>query len=1142
MTCPSCKHKNPHSQKFCGNCGARLVPSPEKGAAERKRVTVLVAELSGFASRSEALSPEEALALWTRCREALEGVVRKYQGTLVNTWGDRALAFYGFPKGPERALRAAMEMPFAVAGVSQGLNPPLSIAAGIHCGEAILAPAEGQDPKGYTFLGQTVKLAQALQGLAQPGEVLGSEQIVREVEGLFDFEATTSISLPAVQDLPLTVYRLLGIRRAGIGRALTPFVGREEEMEAMKAWAQEALNGEGRVLCVVGEAGVGKSRLKYELRRFLAQHHAEVVETKALSSGRNFSYWVFREVLRELLRLSPQEGRSEIHARLAVLGGVLELGSQDIEHLAWLLHAESRSQSGASRLDPRAQKAATFLAMKRLLLTLAGRRPLVLVFEEMQWSDSLTRELLTFLVRAISKVPILIFCLYRPEYEPEWAGWEKVKVIPLSELGLEASRRLMAGLLGWKEVPQELAQAVLERAEGNPFFLEELLRSLSEQGVLAWRGERCELVGRLEEAQLPDLLQALIAARIERLPEAEKRVLQAAAVIGRSFPLALLERVCSDSPVKAEREVLSGLEEAGMMFLKARDGEPEYYFKQLLTQEEVYHSLSRTQAQELHGKVARALEAVYPDRNQDFLELLAWHYGQAREAKKEIEYLLASGDKQRENGQMSEAIAAYGQALELLLNPPEALSQDANEERRKRYQAHFGRAKAYQSLGRLSEGIADFERALEAAELLGDPGSTSPALNALAALLCRLARYPEALAHADRALKLAEAASLEPEIAASLAHQGEVLREQGNAEQAIALFEQAVARYRKLGGRQALAEGLNQLAQLCAEQGQFDRALTLYEEAVAIRRELGDSYGLASSLALLGDLRSQRGDRLEALTAYEESLSIQRELGDKLGVASSLIRQGKFLAAQGETAKALAAYQESAVLDREMGDRRALASSLTASGELLRALGQNAEALEAYEEAFLIQMQMGDRFEMGKALGAIGELHALGGRYEDALRSQGEAAALHRELGNGMELARDLARLGDILLSLDRPEEALAKVEEGLGLAVGLHSRQTRADLLVTLGRIKTLLGSADDAWDAIMEGMDQARELSLQGVVVKGWLALGDLAVEKGDGKESKKCYEAGFDAARAAGLAFWTKELERKMGHVESDQGEGG
>jgi len=1137
MNCPSCKHKNAHGQKFCGNCGSRLVASPgKKNEAERRRVTLLAAEVSGFASRCESLPPEEALELLYRCLEAFEGAARNQEGTLIRSFRNEALVLFwtegAKEKGAEQALRAALEMQAALAGIGMGGEMPLSLAAGIHQGEVVFAQAGGKESKTSAVLGEAVAVARGLQEAAQPGEILGSEPVVREVEGLFEFEAAHSLTLKESRG-PLTAFRLLGIRRAGIGRALTPLVDREEELEAMRAWAEEALSGKGRVLCLVGEAGAGKSRLKYELKRFLAEKYVEVVEAAALSYGRSFSYWPFLEILRELLRLSPQDGHSEIHARLSVLGGVLELGGHDVEHLAWLLHAQLPNGPGI-RLDPPAQKAATFLAMKRLLLTLSERRPLVLMLEDMQWSDPLTRELLAFLVGALSRAPILMVCLYRPEYDPEWIGRPEVKVIPVRELEPESIRLLMAKLLGWEEVPTDLAQAVLGRAEGNPFFLEELLRSLSEQGVLAWRGERCERVGRLEQAEIPDTLQTLVAARVDKLPETEKRVLQRASTIGRSFSLALLERVCQDGP-KGWREALATLEEEGMIFLHARDGEPEYHFKQLLTREAACQSLARGAARECHGEVARALESLFPDRAQEVPELLAWHWGQAGEVRKEVEYLLRAGDRHRENVQNAEAVAAYGQALELLLSPGPDKAGDPNEERRRRFQAHFGRAKAFEYLGRLPEGIADGEHALEAAEILGDTPKTVVALNGLASLHGRRAEYRETLSHAGRALKMAETTSLESEAAASLLLLAMAHRERGSSDKAFPFVERAVALHRKLGERQPLVADLTLLAFLLAEKGNPDRALGLLEEATALCRENGDSFGLASSLASIAGFRAQKGDADAALAAYEESLAIRRELGDRLGVAATLITLGAFHSGGGEHAKALKAYQESAALSRELGDRRGLAAALVYSGQALRDQGQHPEALEVYEEAFLIQMQLGDRPGMGASLTAIGDLHAQGGRWEEALRSQSEAAALHRDLGSGKELAQDLCRMGEALLSLDRPEEAQARVEEGLAFTAGIQNRAPRADLLVTLGRVKTLLGSPEDAWDSIVEGMDLGREMDLQGVVVKGWLALGDLAMKKGDGKESRKCYEAAYDSAKAAGLAHWTRELEKKLGFEE-------
>ncbi|MHB8868968.1 MAG: AAA family ATPase [Thermoleophilia bacterium] len=732
MRCTSCGFDNPTEMRFCGGCGARLsavdqtaelkADSTALGSAppalvasevalphlsgltapphyttvagpaipgERRLVTVLFADLSGFTARSEKLDPEAARDLITACFDRLVPAIERYGGTVDKFVGDEIMALFGAPRAhendPERALRAAIDMRVAIAGFNRERRVPLAVHTGVNTGLVYAGDVGGGGRRDYSVMGDAVNLAARLKGLATPGEIVVGADTHRQAGHLFDWQAAGAVHVKGRAE-PVSVYRLLGSRAAPAsagGRQLqatrgisSPLVGRRAELATLGSALVRLQQGEGGIVSVIGEAGLGKSRLVAEAREEARKLGVSWLEGRTLSFGRTISYWPFLEILQQDTGIESDDSEAERFAKLARHIETL-FGDQSPEILPALATLLSLTlpedlKERVKNLDGEAMGHQLFRSMLFLVRRRAGQGPVVVVFEDVHWLDESSAAMVEHVLSAAAEAPALFVLVGRPEVDSPTetlrglarAGYaERYVEIILRPLSEREGAELVRNLIHLEELPAGLRETILQRAEGNPFFVEEVIRSLIDLGALAQDPHtgRWRVTEQAGEISIPGTVQGVILARIDRLDEDLKQVLLLASVIGRSFFYRVL-----DSIAEADRDLgraLTDLEARELVRERTRDPELEYIFKHALVQETTYESILLQRRRELHRRVASAIEELFADRPEEFYGLLAYHYSRAEDWEKAQQFLFKAGDQAGKIAADAEALAHYEQAM-----------------------------------------------------------------------------------------------------------------------------------------------------------------------------------------------------------------------------------------------------------------------------------------------------------------------------------------------------------------------------------------------------------------------------------------------------------------------------------------------
>ena len=657
---------------------------------ERKPVTILFTDIVGSTALAEKLDPEEWKEIVSEAHRRVSQAVYQYEGTIAQLLGDGVLAFFGAPvtheDDPIRAVRAALDIQEAIgkyAGELKGCVDDFQMRVGLNTGTVVVGSVGSDLHMEYLAIGDAVNLAARLQSAAWPGKVLISDSTARHVKTTFELQDLGEVSLKGKAE-PVITYEVIQAKAVpestrGFEELYSPLVGRACELGGLREVLESLLKGHGQIASVIGEAGIGKSRLAEEAHREftgrpIAPHW---IEGRALSYGQALSFWSITQLIYSDLGLS--DGDPEVRMRAALKRRLKELfaekDSELLPYLAKLLgvNLENGQAEKVRALDGETLKRQTLLCICRYFQRMAEVQPTVAVFEDLHWADPSSLEALQELLAVTDRAPLMLLLLFR--LEREHGSWQiKVRAetdyshryteIQLKPLSPNEQLRLVDNLLAIADLPEQVRGVILEHSEGNPFYLEEIVRSLIDQGAIRRAGDRWRATRELTDICIPETLEGVLLARIDRLQEDVRRTLQLASVIGRSFLYRLLEAIA-----QAEQQLdrhLAQLQRADLVREKAILPELEYMFKHSLTQEAAYNSLLLERRREFHRRVGEALEELFADRKEQYLGLLAHHFEAAGEHGKAVEYLVQAGDRARLTDEHSEAIGFYQRAAELL--------------------------------------------------------------------------------------------------------------------------------------------------------------------------------------------------------------------------------------------------------------------------------------------------------------------------------------------------------------------------------------------------------------------------------------------------------------------------------------------
>jgi class 3 adenylate cyclase/tetratricopeptide (TPR) repeat protein len=1024
LLCARCQTANAPDHKFCKQCGQSLaaasvpIPAGVTSASpqsytprylaekiltsrsalegERKEVTVLFCDVVGSSSLAERLDPEAMHQIMDRALRLMAEAIHRYEGTVNQFLGDGLMALFGAPVALEdhalRAVMAALMMRETMSAYNAELKAErdveIRLRLGLNTGMVVVGRIGDDLRMDYTAVGDTTNVAARLQSLAEPGTILIGEATQRLVEGYTRSAAQGPVQVKGRTE-PVQVYEVTGRRQGrsrlevSIERGLTPLVGRERELNLLHTCLTRVKAGRGQVVGIVGEPGIGKSRLLYEFHKALEGEPNIWLEGHCVAHGQNTPYLPLLEILRTSFQI--EDGDTALQLREKLRQGLRQLDVSFEELLPYVaeLFGLVIEDNTLAQLPPHLKQWKTFEALRAMTMAGSQRRPHVIVIEDLHWLDKASEEYLTFLIESLAGMPVLLLTTHRPGYAVRWAAKTYYTQIALDRLTPQEVEGLLQALLGADAWLLPLKQLLRERTEGNPFFLEESVRMLVENEVLTGERGVYRPAKPLQTIQVPSTVQAVLAARVDRLPAEDKHLLQTAAVIGKQIPLALLQAVAEQPEVEL-RGGLTRLQSGEFLYGIGLFPDMQYAFTHALTHEVAYGSLLQERRRALHARIIEAIEALYADRLTEWRDRLAYHvvrgevWSKAPVYFQEVSWkgfqhmdtssLWWRGEHQqyvefchRElsifahfrnfanqvvgyflNGQACHALGDYPRAIDFLQHNVGALEGDLLYERFDLPGLASVLSRAWwvwclAEQGMFGEGATHGEDAVQIAETGDHAYSLIIACVGLGTLYLQQGELPQAIAALERGASLSEdehLAQLFPLIAAPL---GAAYALCGRVAEGVSLLETAVERAAAMNFMGVQARRVAWLSEAYLLAGRRNEAMDLAVRALDLARAHQERGHEAWSLRLLGDIHTQQDPPAvePAETFYRQAVALAEELRMAPLLAHSLLGLGVLYVRSGRPQQARADLSTAVDLFRTMEMRRWL---LQAEAVLAQAL------------------------------------------------------------------------------------------------------------------------------------------------------------------------------------------------------------
>jgi serine/threonine protein kinase/tetratricopeptide (TPR) repeat protein len=1152
-----------------GEVGTGVLPQ-----GERRQTTILASGLSGYAELVERLVPEEVERVLMRLRQEAAEIVGRHGGMINHFTGEEMVLLFGIPTTHEddslRAVRTARELHRWVRALSEELErsagQSIRLHSGIDSGHVVAHPLGGAD-SGYRVAGVAAHVAARLAAQAAPDEVWISPECRRVISPFFETEVRPPLVVRE-REQPLVPYRVIGesgiqTRLEAAERAgLTAFVGRERELETLLGTLEAALASEGQFVVVLGEAGMGKSRLLHELQHRLDPEQVLLLRGRCQSYGGSISYLPFIEVLRGSLHLG-ETGSSE-HSRENTVARIREIGPELEEFVPLylnLLSIPSEHHPVPKHLHGDQLRLATQDALAAILTLSARRqRAAVILLEDWHWADDASHAVLRQVVEMTPDYPLLVVVTCRPGSAAEWDVPGDFTTIQLRPLEASSSMRMLEAAIGVDSIPAELGALIHERAGGNPFFLEEICHTLVEEGTLRVDQGHVVLTGSPRALELPDTIHAVIRARLDRLERDAREVVRFASVVGREFTRGVLERSLPE--VGRLPNALQTLKGAGLIQQTRVVPDAAYRFKHVLTQEVAYASLLEHQRRDLHGRVGEAIEQLHGNRLEEYLDRLAYHFSRAEKWLKAVHYGLRAAERASALSQFVEAIQILERVEGWLSHLPDGAERrellssallhqerlceslglrgrqqqlidaliallEPGDDRARLAEVYVRQGDLNTLLRRFGEAEAALHRSLELRRQLRDQVGERNTLRSLGLLRWHEGRHAEALACIEQALAISREREDLEALLGDLSNLGNVLkamgeyeRAQGHLEQALALAQSLQERMSGAGAVFKQAYILHNLANIHRELGDNERALEILQRAVTLTSGERLPIQLSYHYTAIAHIFLRQGRVEESLRCYRQSVELERRAQYASGLSQSLRILGEVLIGLGRHDEALPHLEEAARIFARLQDRETEAlmwSRIAGAHERKR---NDADALGAWSKARTLRKQAKDR---------RGELEALEGIARVTRRHVAEpslAVGYYREalglaklLGDGATQGRLCNTVGILEWTQGDYDEALSWYVTALGLFRELDDPVNEGLMLNSIGVTLKALGRREEAQTRLEEAVSHHRQTGQALLEGHALAALGDMRYEVGDTGQALECYKRSLRLRQEVG-----------------------
>jgi len=1054
IICSNCGFGNAPSFKFCGECGndlslpsaplpkelsfdekldkiqrylpkgltEKILSQKKKIEGERRHVTVMFCDMEGFTPMVERLGPEEAYSIMDEIYEILIHKVHDYEGTVNEMTGDGIMALFGAPialeDAPERAVRSSLAIQremtkFNDQKENAGQILPIRMRIGLHCGPVVVGTLGNSLRVEFKAVGDTVNLASRMEGLAEPGTTYVTYEIFSRTEGLFRFEALGEKKVKG-KEKPVNIYQVIGpsAKRTRFDlsaeRGLTPFVGRQRDLELLLDAFGRATAGSGQAMSIVAEAGVGKSRLLYEFRKAVASEGVTLLQGQCTSYGANTPYLPIIDILKDNFRIVSEDSPGEILEK--VRRGLKNVDASLDQTLPYILDLFSL-ENGFDTLrdiDPEIKRKKTFEALREISLRGSQARPLVMVIEDLHWIDKTSEESIRFLIEHIAGAKVFLIFTFRSNYLPPWGGKSYYGQIHLNRLSKRESLGMIKSLLNAEAVEEDLTELLLDKAEGVPLFAEEFTRSLKETGSVIDVDGRCCLKTDFASIRIPGTIHDVLMARVDRLPEGAREILRMGSVIGREFSRGLIQEA-TQIPHTELLTGLSQLRESEMILERGIFPQATYLFQHAMTRELLYDSLLPARRSEYHRTIGLAMERLYPDALEEHVSMLAVHFTRGGESEKGYRYHHLAGDRAASSYANSEALNHFREAWRLIGEG--AIDSDLGE---KRLDTAVKLAEVMEPLGEFEPTLALLQEILEESGGVEDPSRYDRIHYWMGNTLGNLGRYDDARKHLFRSLELSQ----------------------------------------KSGNKETEGNAYNYMSQLDYMQGYFEQALNHTEASIQCLKGIVNPTRIAWALAWKGMILSFLKREDDCVKFLEEAASwVERSGNDRARCfLSMMICRNLFFTGQYEAALKIAL--NGIELAKRIGEGMLSMFLFTQAGQAAVYLERIDYALELLQQGESEGERLGHPLCLAYIRVYLAEALLRLGRCEEAAATADAALLFCQALDLGPFLQIALQINAEILAYCDPSdktridqmmEQAAALVERGNSPWMKIHYLLTRA-------------------------------------------------------------------------------------------------